>query len=89
MSCVSSQIQRATNEAINEQEIQATLRSGQGLMPRMRWNVPAERPEYRSEEAVNSKFRSSFRDEFPRNLIRDEDEEDTHDIDFENLTLMK
>ena len=37
-----------------------------------------ERPEYRSEEAVNRKFKSTSGDEFPRNLMRDDDREDTH-----------
>ena len=81
MCSVSSQIQRVISEAINEQllpQIQAPLRTGQGQKPRKGWNVPAERREYKSEETFNRKFRSSSRDEFPRNLIRDDDEEDTH-----------
>ena len=82
MSSLSSKIQRAISESIIEQilpQIQATFRSGQGQVPRKGWNVPAERPEYRSEEAFNRKFRSSSRDEFPQNLIRDENQEDTSD----------
>ena len=81
MSSVSSQIQRDISEAIIEQvlpQIQATLRSGREQVPRKRWNVPADRPEYRPDEAFNRKFRSSSRNEFPRNLLRDEDEEDAH-----------
>ena len=77
-----TQIQRAISEAINEQvlpQTQATLRSGQGQVPCKGWNVPAERPEYGPEDAINRKFRSSYRDEFPRNLIRDEDEEVAQD----------
>ena len=69
------------SEAFNEQvlpQVQSTFRAGQGRVPGKVWNVPAERPEYRSEEAF--KFRSSSRDEVPRNLIRDEDEEDTQYI---------
>ena len=56
MSSVSSQRQRAINEAINGQvlpQIQATLRSGQGQVPNRRWEVPARRPECRSEEVFN------------------------------------
>ena len=52
MSSVSSEIQRAKREAINEHilpQIQASLRSGQGQVPHREWNVPAERPEYRFE----------------------------------------
>ena len=81
MCSVSSQIQRVISEAINEQllpQIQAPLRTRQGRKPRKGWNVAAERREYKSEETFNRKFRSSSRDEFPRNLIRDDDEEDTH-----------
>ena len=83
MSTVSSQIQKTISEAINEQvlpQIQASLRSGQGQMPHRGWNVPAERPVYRSEETFNCKNRSNSRDEFLRSLIRDEDEEVTHYI---------
>ena len=81
MISASSQIPRAVSEAVNEQglpQIQATLRSGRGQMPRKGWNFPSETPEYKTGESFNCKFRSSLRDEFPRNLIRDEDEEDTH-----------
>ena len=80
MSSVRSHIQRAISEAINEQvlpQIQAALRSSQGQVPHRGWNVPAEKAEYRSEETFNRKIRSSSRDEFPRSLIRDEDEEGT------------
>ena len=65
MSNVCSQIQRAIHEAINEQilpQVQATLRSGQGQVPRRTWEVPGRRRECRSEEALNRKFRSSSRD---------------------------
>ena len=44
MSTVSSQIQRAINEAISVQllpQIQATLKSGQGHIPERRWEDPA------------------------------------------------
>ena len=68
MGSVSSQIQRAKSEANNEQvlpQIQATLRSGQGQVPRKRWNVTAEGPDNRSKEDFIRKFKSSSRDEFP------------------------
>ena len=81
MSSVSSQIQKAINEAINEQvlpQIQAILKSGQGQVSRKVLKLPAERPEYRVEEAFNRMFRSSSRDEFPRDVVRDEDVEDTY-----------
>ena len=80
MSSVSSQIQRATSEAINEQvlpQIQATLWSRHGEVPCKAWNVPAEKPEHRSVESFNSKVRSSPEEEFPRNLITHENEENT------------
>ena len=79
MSCVSTQIQRAIIEAINEQvlpQIQATLR----FRPRKGWIFLAEGPEYRPEDAFNCRFRSSSRDEFPRNLNRDASEEDAQDM---------
>ena len=69
MSILSSQIQRAISEAINEQvlhQIQATLRSGQGQVPNRRCEDPGRRPECRSEEALNRKFRCSSRDELER-----------------------
>ena len=87
MSSVSSQIQRAINEAISVQilpQIQATLKSGQGHMPERRWENPARRPEYRSEEALDRGFRSDSRDECYRFPNRNEDLESTHDIHFSN-----
>ena len=83
MSSVSTQVQRAINEAINEQvspQIQATLRSGPGRVPDGRWEVPVRRPECRSEEVLNRKFRSSSRDYFARDYDRNEDLENTHYI---------
>ena len=68
MSTVSSQIQRAINEAIYDQilpQIEATLRSGQGQMPERRWKVQARRQGC-SSEALNRRFRSSSRDECNR-----------------------
>ena len=61
MSSVSSQIQRAKIDAINEQalpQIQATLKYGPVQIPNRRWEVSDRRPECRSEEALNCKFRS-------------------------------
>ena len=62
-------VQRAINEAINDQilpQIQANLRSGQRQMPERRWEVPARRQEFSSEEALNGRFRSSSRVECNR-----------------------
>ena len=73
MSSVSSQIQKAISETIREQflhQIQTPLKFGQGQVPRKGWNVPVERPEYRSEETFDRKIRSCSRDEFPRSLTR-------------------
>ena len=56
MSTLSSEIQRAVNEATNEQilpQIQATLRSGQGRMPERRLEVPVGRQGFSSEEALH------------------------------------
>ena len=78
---VSLQIQKAISEAFNEQvlpPIQASLRSGSGKMPQKGWNVGIERPEYRTGGFFNRKVRSSSRDEFPRNPVFDDDEEESH-----------
>ena len=85
MCSLSSLFQRAISGAVNEQvlaKIQASLKSGSGQMPEKGWNTPTERPEDRSEENLSRKARSSSRDEFPRNLNGDEDEEDTHYTHF-------
>ena len=79
MNSVSLQVQRVISEAINDQvlpQIRLSLRSGSGQMPQKEWNVPVKRPEYRSEGTFNRKVRSISRDEFPRNLVQEEDEED-------------
>ena len=81
MSSLSSQIPRAISEAINEQvlsQVQATSRSGHGHVPDRRWETLARKPEHRLEEDLNRKLRSSSRDEFPRDLNRNEDLENTH-----------
>ena len=83
MITVKSRIQRATNEAISDQilpQIHATLTSGQGRMPQRRWEDPARRPEYRSEEALDSRFRSDSRVEYYSIPNRNEDLESTHDM---------
>ena len=77
MSSVSSQIQRAIKEQFWPQ-IQATLRSEQGQVPSRGRAVPGRRPECRSEEALNRKFRCSSRDEILRSFKRNEDLENTH-----------
>ena len=82
MSTVSSQIQIAINEAISGQillQIQATLKSGQGPIPERRWENPARRPEYRSGEALDRRFRSDSSDECYRFPNRNKDLESTHD----------
>ena len=80
ISSVSSRIERAINETINEQilpRIQATPRSGQDQVPSGGWEVPGRRPQCRSEEALNCKFRSNSRDELARNCNIKEDLENT------------
>ena len=69
MSTVSSQIQRAIKEAISDSmlpQIPGTLKSGHGLMPERKWEDPVRRPEYRSEETLDRRFRSDSRDECQR-----------------------
>ena len=75
MSSVSRQKQRALNEGINEHflpQIQATLRSGPVRVPERSRKAPATRPECSSEVILNRNFRSSCRDEPPRDYERDE-----------------
>ena len=92
MSTVSSQIQRAINETISDQilpQIQVTLKSGQGHMPERRWEDSARRPEYRTREALDRRFRSDSRDEYHRFPNRNEDLESTHDNNSCFLKLSK
>ena len=78
MSSVSSQIQRAINDQILPQ-IQATLKSNQGQMPGRRWEIPARRQGFTSEEAIDRRFRSSSRAECNRNFNGNEDLNNTCD----------
>ena len=83
MTTVSSQIQRAMNEAIKDQilpRIQAILRSGQGQMPERRWEVPARRLGSSSEEALNRRCRISSRDECDRDSNMNEVSNNTCDL---------
>ena len=82
MSTVSSQIQRAMNETIMDQilpQIQSTIKAGHGQLPERRSEVPVRGQGFRSEEALNHKFRSNSRVEFPRFPDRNEDLAKTHD----------
>ena len=54
--------------------------SGNRQKPQKGWNFPANRTERRSEDVFNLKFRSSSRDEFPRNINITEYEQETHDM---------
>ena len=60
---VSSQIQRAINEAINSQvlpQIQNALMAGSGRETRRGWEVPVERPENHSEVQQNTRTRTTL-----------------------------
>ena len=75
MNTISSRIQRAINEANNDEilpQIQATLRSGQGQMPERRWEVSARRQGCSSGEVLNRRFRSSSRNECNRDSNKNE-----------------
>ena len=83
VSAVSSQIQRPINEAISDQilpQMQATLRAGQGQLPERRWQVQVRGQVFRSEEALNPRFKSNSRDKLPRFSNRNEDLECTPDM---------
>ena len=63
---VSSQIQRAINEAINSQvlpQIQNAMMAGSVHETRRGWEVPAERPETDAEEQRNPNARTNCRNE--------------------------
>ena len=78
---VSTQFQRPKNEARSKQvlpQIQPTLRTRPGQVPDRSWEVPARRPECRTEEVLKRKFGSSSRDELTRDFNRNEDLENTH-----------
>ena len=63
---VSSQIQRAINEAINSQvlpQIQNAMMAGSVHETRRGWEVPAEIPETDAEEQRNSNVRTNCRNE--------------------------
>ena len=70
MNSFSVQIQRAINDAINNQvlpQIQNAFKAGSGHVTQRGWNLPAERPEYDAEDCGNEKIRSNSRSELVRN----------------------
>ena len=77
------QIQRAIKEAISGQilpQIRASLKSGQGRLPKRRWEYSARTPKNRSEEALDRIFRSDPRDDCHRLQNGKDDLESTHDM---------
>ena len=63
MNSVSSQIQRAISDAINNQvlpQIQNVIMAGSGQETRRGWERPDERPESYSEVQYNAKTRSTL-----------------------------
>ena len=66
MNSVSSQIQRAINEAINNQvlpQILNVIMAGSGRVTRKGWDVPAESPEINPEIQRNLNVRNNLRNE--------------------------
>ena len=66
MNSVSVQIQRAINDAINNQvlpQIQNVIMAGSGHVTKKRWNVPAERPEPYPEVQRNLNTKRNLRNE--------------------------
>ena len=66
MNSVSVQIQRAINDAINNQvlpQIQNVIRAGSGQVTKKGWDVPSERPEVNSEGLQSDKARNDVRNE--------------------------
>ena len=56
-------------------QIQNALKAGSGHTAQKGWNVPAERPEYISEDYRNEKISS----EFSRNRLQDENTDQAYD----------
>ena len=89
MSSVNVQIQRAISDAISNQvlpQIQNALMSGSGHLTQNRWNVPAKRPEFDSEDNRYGKTRENPRSEpvHERPIGEFTDQAyDNHDIFFE------
>ena len=59
--------------------IQATLWSGQEQMTERRWEIPARRQGFSFEEAIDRRFRSSFRNECNRDSNGNENLNNTCD----------
>ena len=85
MSTVSTPIQRAINEALCESNnapdpSYIRARTGTDARTKVGWDVQVKGQGDRSQEALNHKFRSNSRDEFPRFPKKNEDLESTHDM---------
>ena len=76
-----AQIQRAINDAINDQvltQLQASLRPLNEQTTQPKGNVWNERPERKSENAFRQNVRCSSRDEPLFDLNSDEGQEESH-----------
>ena len=62
MNSVSVPIQRAINDAISNQ-IQNAYKAGSGQTTQMGWNVPAERPEYGTEDCQDDRIMCNSKSE--------------------------
>ena len=66
MNSVSVQIQRALKDAISNQilpQIHNAFKAGSGQLTQKGWNVPAERPEYGTEDCRNDRIRCNSKSE--------------------------
>ena len=87
MNSVSSQIQRAISDAINNQalpQIQKVIMAGSGQETRRGWERPGERPESYSEVQYNAKTRTTLNNEDGDKTDRNVHDMVTGDNEFPN-----
>ena len=92
MNNVSSQIQRANNEAINNQvlpQIQNALMAVMGRMTKRGWDVPAEGSEINAEVQRSLNVKSNLRNEQDEShQLSDFTNCNVHDIQFISYTIV-
>ena len=72
MNSVSIQIQRAINDAISNQllpQIQNAFKAGSGQATQKGWNVPAERPEYDTEDCRDDRTKCNSKTELMHDFL--------------------
>ena len=83
MKSVSIQIQRAINDAISNQtlpQIQNAFKAGSGLATQKGWNVPAEKPEFDTEDRRDDRIRCNSESELIHNRLNDDSTGQAYDM---------